>query len=33
MPRPMFELILSDDESQTLKTWTSRPKRTQRSRS
>src|SRR4051795_5431248 len=30
MPRPMAELILSDDESQTLKTWASRPKSTQR---
>ena len=29
MPRPMAELILSDDESQTLKTWASRPKSTQ----
>ena len=30
MPRPMAELILSDDERQTLKTWASRPKSTQR---
>jgi transposase len=30
MPRPMAELILSDDEKQTLKTWASRPKSTQR---
>src|SRR4051794_4059881 len=30
MPRPKAELILTDDESQTLKTWASRPKRTQR---
>src|SRR3954452_18977377 len=30
MPRPMAELILSDDETQTLKTWASRPKSTQR---
>jgi transposase len=30
MPRPMAELILNDDESQTLKTWASRPKSTQR---
>jgi transposase len=30
MPRPMAELILTDDESQTLKTWASRPKSTQR---
>src|SRR3954465_15053721 len=30
MPRPMAELSLSDDERQTLKTWASRPKSTQR---
>lgn len=30
MPRPMAELILSDDERQTLKAWASRPKSTQR---
>ena len=30
MPRPKAELILSDDERQTLKTWASRPKSTQR---
>src|SRR3954454_14082012 len=30
MPRPMAELILSDDEDRTLKTWASRPKSTQR---
>jgi transposase len=30
MPRPMAELLLSDDENQTLKTWASRPKSTQR---
>src|SRR4051794_15759456 len=30
MPRPKAELILTDDESQTLKTWASRPKSTQR---
>src|SRR6476659_7069345 len=30
MPRPMAELVLSDDESQTLKTWAARPKSTQR---
>src|SRR6059058_3708172 len=30
MPRPMAELILSDDERQTLKTWAGRPKSTQR---
>jgi transposase len=30
MPRPMAELILTDDERQTLKTWASRPKSTQR---
>src|SRR3954452_23916468 len=30
MPRPMAALILTDDESQTLKTWASRPKSTQR---
>src|SRR3954464_7129399 len=30
MPRPMAELVLSDDEKQTLKTWASRPKSTQR---
>ena len=30
MPRPMAELRLSDDEKQTLKTWASRPKSTQR---
>ena len=30
MPRPMAELVLSGDESQTLKTWASRPKSTQR---
>ena len=30
MPRPKAELILSDDESQTLKTWAGRPKSTQR---
>jgi transposase len=30
MPRPMAELILSDDESRTLKAWASRPKSTQR---
>jgi len=30
MPRPKAELILSDDERQTLKTWAGRPKSTQR---
>jgi len=30
MPRPMAELVLSDDERQTLKVWASRPKSTQR---
>ncbi len=30
MPRPMAELIVSDDEKHTLKTWASRPKSTQR---
>src|SRR3954469_9816402 len=30
MPRPRAELILTDDEEQTLKTWASRPKSTQR---
>jgi transposase len=30
MPRPMAELVLSDDERQTSKTWASRPKSTQR---
>jgi transposase len=30
MSRPMAELTLSDDESQALKTWASRPKSTQR---
>ncbi len=30
MPRPLAELILTDDEKQTLKTWASRPKSTQR---
>jgi transposase len=30
MPRPKAELVLSDDERQTLKTWASRPKSTQR---
>jgi transposase len=30
MPRPTAELILSDDERQTLTTWASRPKSTQR---
>lgn len=30
MPRPMAELILTDDERQTLTTWASRPKSTQR---
>lgn len=30
MPRPMPALILSDDERQTLQTWASRPKSTQR---
>src|SRR3954454_24898485 len=30
MPRPKAELILTDDESQTLKTWASRPKSTLR---
>ena len=30
MPRPMAELILTDDETQTLRTWASRPKSTQR---
>jgi transposase len=30
MPRPMAELVLSDDEKQTLKTWAGRPKSTQR---
>ena len=30
MPRPKAELILSEDENQTLKTWASRPKSTQR---
>ena len=30
MPRPMAELVLSNDERQTLKTWASRPKSTQR---
>ena len=30
MPRPMAELILSDDERQTLKTWASRPRSTLR---
>jgi DNA-binding NarL/FixJ family response regulator len=30
MPRPMAELIRSADERQTLKTWASRPKSTQR---
>src|SRR3954453_3651855 len=30
MPRPMAELVLSDDENQTLKTWAARPKSTQR---
>ena len=30
MPRPKAELVLSDDERQTLQTWASRPKSTQR---
>ena len=30
MPRPMAELVLTDDERQTLTTWASRPKSTQR---
>jgi transposase len=30
MPRPKAELILTDDERQTLKTWAGRPKSTQR---
>ncbi len=30
MPRPKAELVLSDDERQTLSTWASRPKSTQR---
>lgn len=30
MPRPMAELVLSDDERQTLQTWANRPKSTQR---
>ena len=30
MPRPKAELILTDDERQTLRTWASRPKSTQR---
>lgn len=30
MPRPKAELILTDDEGQTLQTWASRPKSTQR---
>src|SRR3954451_19251349 len=30
MPRPKAELILTDDERRTLKTWASRPKSTQR---
>lgn len=30
MPRPMPELVLTDDERQTLRTWAGRPKSTQR---
>jgi hypothetical protein len=30
MPRPKAELVPTDDESQTLKTWASRPKSTLR---
>jgi hypothetical protein len=30
MPRPMPELVLTDDERQTLPTWANRPKSTQR---
>src|SRR5665647_1815552 len=30
MPRPMAELVLTDDERQALKTWASRPKSSQR---
>jgi transposase len=30
MPRPMAELVLTDDERQTLRTWANRPKSTQR---
>jgi hypothetical protein len=28
MARPLAELVLSDDQGQTLKTWASRPKST-----